>query len=117
MNGGGGYIATEISQRKGGRGKQKKGKKKKEERLLGDERSWELTSSDEKSFLPGTSNPVFLAPIGSLRLLPNQLSSHQSPTFGPTLYKFIVTGLLGLNYVRRWAGPKKRDPTHGIPCG
>ena len=54
MNGGGGYIATEISQRKGGRGKQKKGKKKKEERLLGDERSWEFPSSDEKSFLLGT---------------------------------------------------------------
>ena len=40
--------------KKRGEGKQKKRKKKKEERLLGDERSWELTSSDEKSFLHGT---------------------------------------------------------------
>ena len=56
MNGGEGYITTEISQRKrgvGGRKKRKRRrKKKKEERLLGDEMSWELTSSDEKSFLP-----------------------------------------------------------------
>ena len=44
MNGGERYITTEISQKR----------KRKEERLLGDERSWELTSSDEKSFLPGT---------------------------------------------------------------
>ena len=55
MNEGEGYITIEISQRKGGRKKRKiRRKKKKEERLLGDERSWELTSSDEKSFLPGT---------------------------------------------------------------
>ena len=54
MNGGEGYITIEISQRKGGRKKRKiRRKKKKEERLLGDERSWELTSSDKKSFLPG----------------------------------------------------------------
>ena len=56
MNGGEGYITTEISQRKrgvGGRKKRKRRrKKKKEERLLGDKRSWELTSSDKKSFLP-----------------------------------------------------------------
>ena len=65
----------------------------------------------------GLSDPVFLAPIGSSRLLPNQPSPHQSPTFGSTLYKFIVTGLLGLNFIRRWVRSEKRDPTHGIPCG
>ena len=55
MNEGEGYITTEISQRKGGRKKRKiRRKKKKEERLSGDERSWEITSSNEKSFLPGT---------------------------------------------------------------
>ena len=55
MNEGEGYITTEISQRKGGRKKRKiRRKKKKEERLPGDERSWELLSSDEKSFLLGT---------------------------------------------------------------
>ena len=58
----------------------------------------------------GPSDPVFLAPIGSSHLLPNQSSLHQSPTFGPILYKFIVTGLLGLDSVRRWARFEKRDP-------
>ena len=55
MNGGEGYITTKISQRKrrGGGERKRRRKKKKEERLLGDERSWELTSSDEKSFLLG----------------------------------------------------------------
>ena len=41
------YIASEIPQ---GEGEEEK----KKERLLGTERSWELTSSDEKSFLLGT---------------------------------------------------------------
>ena len=40
------YIASEISQ--GRKEKRKKGK------LLGSERSWEFTSSDEESFLLGT---------------------------------------------------------------
>ena len=48
MNGGEGYIATEISQGSGGGGESKKG------RLLGSDRSWEFTSSDEQSFLPRT---------------------------------------------------------------
>ena len=52
MNGGEGYKTTEISQRK--KGEERQNRKKKEERLLGDERSWELTSLDEKSFLPRT---------------------------------------------------------------
>ena len=47
MNRGEGHITTEISQRKG------KGKKRKEEeKLLGDKRSWQLTSSDENPFSP-----------------------------------------------------------------
>ena len=37
------YITSEISQ-----GREER------ERLLGSERSWEFTSSDEESFLPGT---------------------------------------------------------------
>ena len=45
------YNNRDLTKVKGGG--EKKKKKKKEERLLGDERSWELTSSDEKSFLPG----------------------------------------------------------------
>ena len=54
MNGGEGYITTEISQRREEKKAKQKGRRKKEERLLGDERSWELTSSDEQPFLPGT---------------------------------------------------------------
>ena len=54
MNGGEGYITIEISQRREEKKAKQKGRRKKEERLLGDERSWELTSSDEQSFLPGT---------------------------------------------------------------
>ena len=37
--------------------------------------------------------------------------SHQSPTSEPTLYKFIVMGLLGLDPVRHWARSEKRDHT------
>ena len=62
----------------------------------------------------GPSDSVFLAPIWSSRLLPNQPSPHQSPTFGPTLYKFIVMGLLGLDPVCHWARSKNRDPTKTI---
>ena len=53
MNEGEGYITVEISQKKK---KKKRNKREKEEgeRLLGDERSWEFTSLDEESFLPGT---------------------------------------------------------------
>ena len=40
------YIASKISQKK--KRRSKKGK------LLGSERSWEFTSSDKESFLPGT---------------------------------------------------------------
>ena len=45
MNEGGGYIISEISQVKKERGGAK---------LLGSERSWEFTSSDEESFPLGT---------------------------------------------------------------
>ena len=51
------YNNRDLTKKRGGGGRKKakeEGKNKKEERLLGDERSWELTSSDEKSFLLGT---------------------------------------------------------------
>ena len=50
------YNNRDLTKKRGGGRKKAKeeGKKKKEERLLGDERSWELTSSDEKSSLLGT---------------------------------------------------------------
>ena len=73
-------------------------KKRKKSRLLGNERSWEFTSSDEESFLPGTQGHMISCSqlLFDHRPFPNKPSPHQSPTFGPTLYKFIVTGPLGL---------------------
>ena len=87
MNGGEGYITTEISRRKG-RGKRRKESPEKGKRLLGCERSREFTSSSEGSFLPGTGGRLILC----IFLPQNKPSPHQSPTFEPTLYKFIVMG-------------------------
>ena len=56
------------------------------ERLLGCERSWEFPSSNEGSFLLGTLG----RPVLSIFHLRNKPSPHQSPTFGPILYTFIV---------------------------
>ena len=70
MNRGEGYKTTKISQRKEGRNI-----KKKEERFLGYERSWELTSSDEKSFLPRTYGRLILC---SWLLLDHRASSPTS---------------------------------------
>ena len=50
----------------------------------------------------GSSDSVFLA-FFDHRPFSNKPSPHQSPTFGPTLYKFIVMGPLSLDPVRRWA--------------
>ena len=47
------YITAEISQEMGGGGKEG-------ERLLGSERSWEFTSSDEESFFPRTQGRLIL---------------------------------------------------------
>ena len=56
INEGEGYITIEISQKRKKKKRRKRNKREKEEgeRLLGNERSWEFTSSDEESFLPGT---------------------------------------------------------------
>ena len=43
--------------------------------------------------------------------------SHQSSTFEPILYKFIVMGPLGLDPICRWAQSESRDPTIGVVCG
>ena len=91
MNGREGYITTEITQSR--RGIEEKEGLEKGERLLGCERSWEFPSSGEGSFLPGTLG----RPILCIFHPQNKPSPHQSPTFGPILYKFIVLGLLGLS--------------------
>ena len=111
MNRGEGYIAIEISQRGGWGGGEAKEKEKEEGREAPGRREELGTHILGREVLSpwdvGPSDPVFLAPIGSSHLLPNQPSPHQSPTFGPTLYKFTVTGLLGLDFVRRWTQSEK----------
>ena len=83
MNGRREYIITEITQRKGGqlgrRGRPRKGS-------YVAERSWGFPSSSEESLLLGTLGH----PIMCVYHPWNELSPYQSPTFGPTLYKFIV---------------------------
>ena len=86
MNGREEYITTEITQSRGDG--QEEGGPEKGERLLGCERSWGFPSSGEGSLLPG----MLGRPILCVFHLQNKLSPHQSPTFGPILYKFIVTG-------------------------
>ena len=113
MNGGEWYITTETSQSMGD------GKTKREGEDVGNEvpgRREELGihilgRGVLSAWDVGPSDIVFLAPIRLSCLLPYQLSPYQSPTFGPTLYKFIVKGPLGLNSIRRWAWPEERDPT------
>ena len=56
--------------------------------LLGCERSWGFPSSGEGSLFPGTLGRSILRVFYPQ----NKPSPHQSPTFGPTLYKFIVMG-------------------------
>ena len=56
--------------------------------LLGCEKSWRFPSSSEGSLLPRTLG----RPILRVFYPQNKPSPHQSPTFGPTLYKFIVMG-------------------------
>ena len=113
MNGGEGYITTETSQSRGD------GKTKREGKDVGNEAPGRreelgihiLGRGVLSAWDVGLSDTVFLAPIRLSRLLPYWLSPHQSPTFGPTLYKFIVKCPLGLNSIRRWARPEERDPT------
>ena len=83
------YITTEITQSKGGGGGQEEeGGPEKGKRLLGCERSWGFPSSSEGSLLPGTLCRLILCVFHPQ----NKSLPHQSPTFGPTLYKFIVMG-------------------------
>ena len=81
MNGREEYITTEITQRKGegGSGQEGEGGLEKGRRLLCDR---------EGSLLPGTLGYSILCVFHPQ----NKSSPHQSPTFGPTLYKFIVMG-------------------------
>ena len=88
MNGREEYITTEITQSRRGDGQEKEGGPEKGRRLLGCERSWGFLSSSEGSLLLKTLD----SPILCVFHPQNKPSPYQSPTFGPTLYKFIVMG-------------------------
>ena len=79
-----GYITTEITQS----GKKGREGPEKGERLLGCEGSWEFLSSGEAPFLLG----MLGRPVLCIFHPQNKPSSHQIPTFGLILYKFIVMG-------------------------
>ena len=75
------YLTKEMEEEEEGGPKKGKG-------LLGCERSWGFPSSSEGSLLPGTLCRLILCVFHPQ----NKSLPHQSPTFGPTLYKFIVMG-------------------------
>ena len=91
MNGREEYITIEITQRRGEGGRTAK-KKREAQRKEGDscltERGWGFPSPNEGSLLPG----MLGRPILCVFHLQNKPLPYQSPTFGPTLYKFIVMG-------------------------
>ena len=86
MNGGVGYITTEISQKgdgleEGGLGENEKG-------------PWDARGARDSS--PRARGPFSLGPwaVRSYAFFPpqNKPSPYQNPTSGPTLYKFIIMG-------------------------
>ena len=81
------YITTEITQRKGD-DQEEEGGLEKGNGLLGCERSWGFSSSSEGSLLPRTLGRSILCVFYPQ----NKPLPYQSPTFGSTLYKFIVMG-------------------------
>ena len=83
------YITREITQRGGGeRRKEKREAQRREGGSCVTKRSWGFQSSSEGSLLPGTLGRPILCVFHPR----NEPSPYQSPTFGPTLYKFIVMG-------------------------
>ena len=89
MNGREEYITTEITPI-GRRAKKKREAQKKEGDSCVIERSWGFPSLSEGSLLPGTlGRPILCVFHPQNKPLP-----YQSPTFGSTLYKFIVMGLV-----------------------
>ena len=88
--------------------------------LLVNQIRWEFISSDEE-FVPSDCESVQLCVLSSYSIISirciNKPLSYQSPTLGPTLYKFIVTGLLGLDPSISGAQFENRDPTINAVCG
>ena len=86
MNGGVGYITIEISQRGGGQRKEKEPQEK-------ERGPWDVRGVGD--FSPRARVLFSLGPLGHPILYDfsppqNKLSPYQIPTFGSTLYKFIV---------------------------
>ena len=89
MNGREEYITTEITQSRWGNGQEEEeGGPEQGKGLLGCERSCGFPSLSEGSLLPGTLGCLILCVFHPQ----NEPSPHQSPTFGPIIYKFIVMG-------------------------
>ena len=89
MNGREEYITTEITPIWGTAKKKRKAQRKEGSSCV-TERSWGFPSSSEGSLLPRTLGHPILCVFHPQ----NKLSPYQSLTFGPILYKFIVTGLV-----------------------
>ena len=107
------YITTEITQSKED-GQEGEGGPKNGKRLLGCERSWGFPSSSKGSLLPR----MLGRPILCVFHPQNEPSPYQSPTFRPTLYKFIVMGPVRktqpYNLSCLW---ENHDPTIGAVYG
>ena len=89
MNGREEYKQQRSPKEEGGEdGQEEEGGPEKGRRLLCDREGSLLPSSSEGSLLPGTLGHPILCVFHPQ----NKPSPYQSPTFGPTLYKFIVMG-------------------------
>ena len=110
MNGREGYITTEITQS----GKEGQEGPEKGERLLGCEGNWEFPSSGKAPFLLGTLGCLVLCIFHPQ----NKSPLHQSPTFAPILYKFIVMGpvrkLRPYNWRRLWESGSCDDECNSL---
>ena len=84
------YITTEITPIWRTTKKKKMEAQRKERGSWGARGVGGFPSSSEGSLLPGTLG----RPILCVFHPQNKLSPYQSPTFGPTIYKFIVMGLI-----------------------
>ena len=87
--------------------------------LLVNQTRWEFIPSDEE-LVSSDREPVHLCVLSSYSIISirciNKPLSHQIPTLEPTLYKFIVTGLLGLDPSISEAQFENRDPTIDAVC-
>ena len=76
---------------------------------------WKLTSSDGE-FVSLDHKSIKLCISSSYSIISNihvnRCQTHWNLALGPTLYKFIVMDLLGLDLIHLWAQSENRDPTY-----